>query len=72
VDDPSAGSHTSVQWFNTDAFQRLDPALNAGQFGNSGRVFQSVQSRQFWFAGQRFEFADGRKNPVCRAAETGR
>jgi hypothetical protein len=35
--DPNLGSHTVEQWFNVDAFQRLDPLTNAGQFGNAGR-----------------------------------
>lgn len=37
LSDPNAGPHTSAQWFNPGAFQRLDPVLNAGQFGNAGR-----------------------------------
>ena len=37
VGNPNSGPHTSAQWFSTSAFQRLDPAVNAGQFGNAGR-----------------------------------
>jgi hypothetical protein len=37
VGDPNAGPQTSAQCFNVSAFQRLDPVLNAGQFGNAGR-----------------------------------
>ncbi len=37
VADPNAGSHTAVQWVSRSAFQRLDPATQAGQFGNEGR-----------------------------------
>ncbi len=35
--DPNTGPRTVERWFNVDAFQRLDPVLNAGQFGNAGR-----------------------------------
>jgi hypothetical protein len=37
VSDPNTGPKTPDQWFNTQAFQRLDPVSNAGQFGNEGR-----------------------------------
>ncbi len=37
VSDPNAGPHTPDQWVRRSAFQRLDPATQAGQFGNEGR-----------------------------------
>ncbi len=37
VGDPNSGPHTAEQWFNTSAFQPLDPVANAGQFGSAGR-----------------------------------
>jgi hypothetical protein len=37
IADPNAGSHTPNQWVSRSAFQRLDPATQAGQFGNEGR-----------------------------------
>jgi hypothetical protein len=37
IGDPNLGPKTVERWFDTRAFQRLDPQLNAGQFGNSGR-----------------------------------
>lgn len=37
IADPNTGPRTVERWFNTEAFQRLDPLANAGQFGNAGR-----------------------------------
>jgi hypothetical protein len=37
VGDPNAGPRTAEQWLSRDAFRRLDPATEAGQFGNAGR-----------------------------------
>jgi hypothetical protein len=37
IGDPNAGPHTVDQWLSRSAFQRLDPATQAGQFGNAGR-----------------------------------
>ncbi len=37
VADPNQGPHTPDQWVSRSAFQRLDPATQAGQFGNEGR-----------------------------------
>jgi hypothetical protein len=37
VSDPNEGPHTPDQWVSRQSFQRLDPATQAGQFGNSGR-----------------------------------
>ena len=35
--DPNAGPHTVDAWISRDAFQRLNPQTQAGQFGNAGR-----------------------------------
>lgn len=37
VGDPNAGESTVEQWVSPRAFRRLDPAAEAGQFGNAGR-----------------------------------
>lgn len=37
VGDPNSGPHTVNEWINPAAFQRLDPVMQAGQFGNEGR-----------------------------------
>jgi hypothetical protein len=37
VTDPNVWPHTAGQWISRAAFQRLDPATAAGQFGNEGR-----------------------------------
>ncbi len=37
ISDPNAGPHTPNQWVNPSDFKRLDPATQAGQFGNEGR-----------------------------------
>jgi hypothetical protein len=37
VGDPNGGPHTVEAWLSRDAFQRLDPVTQAGQFGNAGR-----------------------------------
>ena len=37
IRDPNQGPKTVEQWFDTGAFQQLDPVANAGQFGNAGR-----------------------------------
>jgi hypothetical protein len=37
VGDPNAGPHTVEAWLSRDAFQRLNPVTQAGQFGNAGR-----------------------------------
>ena len=37
VGDPNSGPRTVEQWLSRDAFQRLDPQTQAGQFGNAGR-----------------------------------
>jgi hypothetical protein len=37
VSDPNLGPHDAGQWVSRSAFQRLDPVMQAGQFGNEGR-----------------------------------
>jgi hypothetical protein len=37
IRDPNQGPKTVERWFDTGAFQRLDPVSDAGQFGNAGR-----------------------------------
>ena len=37
IGNPNKGPHTVNQWISASAFQRLNPATQAGQFGNSGR-----------------------------------
>ena len=35
IGDPNAGPHTAEAWISRDAFKRLDPQAQAGQFGNA-------------------------------------
>ncbi len=37
VASPNDGPHTANEWMSRSAFRRLDPATEAGQFGNAGR-----------------------------------
>lgn len=37
IGNPNNGPKTPQEWFNTSAFQRLNPVTQAGQFGNAGR-----------------------------------
>jgi hypothetical protein len=37
ISSPNNGPHTINEWINPDAFQRLNPVTQAGQFGNEGR-----------------------------------
>jgi hypothetical protein len=37
IGDPNGGPKTVDQWLSRDAFQRLNPQTQAGQFGNAGR-----------------------------------
>ena len=37
IANPNAGPHTPELWTSPSAFRRLDPATEAGQFGNAGR-----------------------------------
>ena len=37
VGDPNAGPRTVDQWLTRDSFRRLNPATEAGQFGDAGR-----------------------------------
>jgi hypothetical protein len=48
VGDPNSGPHSVNQWFNTAAFQALDPVLNAGQFGTAGRNIVEGPALDSW------------------------
>lgn len=48
VGNPNAGPRTPQEWFNTSAFQRLDPTTQAGQFGNAGRGIVTGPPLQQW------------------------
>ena len=37
IANPNAGPHTPDQWVSRQAFRRLDPTTEAGEFGNEGR-----------------------------------
>jgi len=37
IGDPNTGARTVTQWLSRSAFRRLDPAADAGRFGNAGR-----------------------------------
>jgi hypothetical protein len=37
ISDPNQGPHTPDRWVSRSAFHLLDPATQAGQFGNEGR-----------------------------------
>jgi hypothetical protein len=37
VGNPNNGPHTVAEWFKVNAFQRLNPVTQAGQFGSEGR-----------------------------------
>jgi hypothetical protein len=46
--DPNSGPHTVQEWFNVNAFQRLNPATQAGQFGTAGRNIVQGPGLQEW------------------------
>lgn len=51
VGNPNQGPKTAQEWFNISAFQRLNPATQAGQFGNAGRnVTQAAGLGQYDFS----------------------
>lgn len=37
IGNPNDGPQTAAEWFNVNAFQRLNPVTQAGQFGDEGR-----------------------------------
>jgi hypothetical protein len=37
IADPNTGPHTVEEWLSRSAFRRLNPAIEAGNFGNAGR-----------------------------------
>jgi len=49
--NPNNGPRTASEWFNVDAFTRLNPTTQAGQFGNAGRnVVQGAGLAQWDFS----------------------
>jgi hypothetical protein len=48
VGNPNLGPHTADQWFNKSAFKKLDPVLQAGQFGDAGRNIVNGPAFQQW------------------------
>jgi hypothetical protein len=51
IGNPNSGPRTPQEWFNVAAFQRLNSATQAGQFGNEGRnVVQGPGLRQWDFS----------------------
>jgi hypothetical protein len=48
VGNPNSGPHTADQWFNKSAFKKLDPVLQAGQFGDAGRNIVNGPAFQQW------------------------
>jgi hypothetical protein len=48
VGNPNNGPRTPQEWFNTAAFQQLNPVTQAGQFGNEGRNIVQGPGLQEW------------------------
>jgi hypothetical protein len=48
VGNPNTGPRTPQEWFNTAAFQQLNPTTQAGQFGNEGRNVVQGPGLQNW------------------------
>lgn len=48
VGNPNNGPRTPQEWFNRAAFQQLNPATQAGQFGNEGRNIVQGPGLQEW------------------------
>ncbi|MGC2390964.1 MAG: hypothetical protein WA621_16335, partial [Candidatus Acidiferrum sp.] len=48
IGNPNDGPRTPQEWFNVSAFQRLNPATQAGQFGNEGRNVAEGPGMQDW------------------------
>jgi hypothetical protein len=48
VGNPNNGPRTPQEWFNTSAFQALNPNTQAGQFGNEGRNIVQGPGYQDW------------------------
>jgi hypothetical protein len=48
IGSPNNGPRTPQEWFNTAAFQQLDPVTQAGQFGNEGRNIVQGPGLQEW------------------------
>jgi len=51
IGNPNNGPKTAQEWFNINAFQRLNPVTQAGQFGSAGRnVTQAAGLGQYDFS----------------------
>src|SRR5580692_8243319 len=48
IGNPNNGPRTPQEWFNTAAFQQLNPATQAGQFGNEGRNIVQGPGLEQW------------------------
>ena len=48
IGNPNSGPRTPQEWFNKAAFQQLNPATQAGQFGNEGRNVVQGPGYQEW------------------------
>jgi hypothetical protein len=48
VGNPNNGPHSVNAWLNASAFVRLDPTLNAGQFGTAGRNIATGPGYMDW------------------------
>jgi Carboxypeptidase regulatory-like domain/TonB dependent receptor len=48
IGNPNNGPRTPQEWFNTAAFQQLNPTTQAGQFGNEGRNIVQGPGLQEW------------------------
>ncbi len=48
VGDANSGPHTAQEWFNVNAFQRLNLLTQAGQFGTAGRNIVQGPGLQEW------------------------
>ncbi len=46
--NPNNGPHSVGAWLNASAFQRLDPTLDAGQFGTAGRNIATGPGYMDW------------------------
>ena len=63
VGDPNSGPHTVQEWFNINAFQRLNPVTQAGQFGTAGRNIVQGPGYQNW------DFSAFKNIPIAEAKQ---
>lgn len=61
--DPNSGPHTVQEWFNINAFQRLNPVTQAGQFGTAGRNIVQGPGYQNW------DFSAFKNIPIAEAKQ---